>query len=251
MELANWASESRRRPANNGEIPISSQLRLWSSDLSPYIAGSFLAHSLLALAFILIAGRYSSQTPHFYTIDFVGPSAVKIQGAQAPSQNSSVKSATASANQNKAVSLSPKTRHFILPKPSLLSSASESIAPTKPRVKSNVVSVKQNGAAGPAASANISADLPNFPYPWYISELRAALWDQWSKNLPSFSGKCEVVFEIMPDGRIVDLKTESSSGESDFDLTALSSVQDASPFPPLPQDFHQPFLKIHLTLTSN
>ena len=231
-------------------MPIDHQLKLWSSEMSPYIIGSFLAHFVLLIAFILIASHYASQTPHFYTIDFVGPSAVKIQGSETTTPNSpaqNVKSKTAS----KEISFSKNPRHFVLPKPSLLSSDSSLAAPQKSHVHSNVVSVKQNSAHAPSASANVSADLPNFPYPWYISELRAALWAQWSKNLPSVSGKCEVVFEIMPDGRIVDLKTESSSGSADFDLTALSSVQDASPFPPLPQDFHQPFLKIHLTLASN
>ncbi len=234
-----------------GETPIFNPPRLWSSDLSPYIVGSFLAHSTLVIAFIFITRHYASEAPHFYAIDFVGPSAVKIQGAESTQQNSPAPSAKAQAAQNKELSFSKKSGHFVLPKPSLLSAASSPTAPEKSQVHSNVVAVKQNSANVPSASANVSADLPNFPYPWYISELRAALWAQWSKNLPSFSGKCEVVFEIMPDGRIVDLKTESSSGNSDFDLTALSSVQDASPFPPLPRDFHLPFLKIHLALTSN
>ena len=93
--------------------------------------------------------------------------------------------------------------------------------------------------------------LSDFPYPWYISQIRMALWRQWSARMPGGGGSSVVVFSILPDGHITDLRTEQSSGDAGFDLTALGAVQDAAPFPPLPTGFKKPFLTIHLTLTSS
>ncbi len=96
----------------------------------------------------------------------------------------------------------------------------------------------------------ITTDMPNFPYPWYIIQLRASLWAQWLARMPKEAGQCVVVFTLIPNGSVVDLRTEESSSDSSFDLTALSAVQDAAPYPPLPRGFSEPFLKIHVTLKS-
>ncbi|MEQ1920531.1 MAG: energy transducer TonB, partial [Elusimicrobiota bacterium] len=108
------------------------------------------------------------------------------------------------------------------------------------------------GAAGgmPGNAAGVATDLPNFPYPWYISQVRQMLWAAWQKRMPAASGEGVVVFAIMRNGAFTDLRMESSSGDSDFDNAALEAVQAASPFPALPSDFSEPFLKIHLTLKS-
>jgi protein TonB len=66
--------------------------------------------------------------------------------------------------------------------------------------------------------------------------------------MPKTGGECVVVFSLLLNGSLTDLRIEQSSGDSPFDLAALSAVQDAAPFPPLPQDFREPFLKIHVTL---
>ena len=66
--------------------------------------------------------------------------------------------------------------------------------------------------------------------------------------MPKDTGECVVVFTLLRNGGIVDLRTEESAGGSAFDLTALSAVQDGAPYPPLPRGFKDPFLKIHVTL---
>lgn len=224
----------------------------WNSDVSPYFFGSLLAHLIVAFVFIKVIGGFSSSTPPIYTIDFIGPSAVTIEGAAPTIPEQKNSPALQSPTIKKDSFPSHKNhKHFTLPKPSLLSSDA---APKKATAKADAAqTIKTQShfhSSAPTGSANISADLPNFPYPWYISELRAQLWSQWSKRLATVSGESVVVFEIMPNGQVVDLKTQSSSGDAGFDLAALSAVQDASPFPPLPKGFNQPFLKIHLTLTS-
>ena len=61
-------------------------------------------------------------------------------------------------------------------------------------------------------------------------------------------GQCVVVFTLLPNGSLVDLRSEESSGDPTIDLAALGAVQDGAPYPPLPRGFKDPFLKIHLTL---
>jgi TonB family protein len=92
--------------------------------------------------------------------------------------------------------------------------------------------------------------MPNFPYPWYISQVRAGLWAKWSARKPAQPEECIVEFSIMPGGQIVDVRDEETSGDAAFDLAAMGAAQDAAPFPPLPRDFKEPFLKIHVTLKS-
>ena len=72
--------------------------------------------------------------------------------------------------------------------------------------------------------------MPNFPYPWYITQVRVSLWNQWTKSMSSFHGDCTIIFSIMPNGSVVDVRTEDSSGDSAFDLAAASAAQDAAPF---------------------
>jgi TonB family protein len=68
--------------------------------------------------------------------------------------------------------------------------------------------------------------------------------------MPKEQGEAVIVFSILPNGSVVDLRAEESSGSSAFDLTAESAVQDAAPFAPLPREFPEPFLKVHVTLKS-
>jgi protein TonB len=54
------------------------------------------------------------------------------------------------------------------------------------------------------------------------------------------------VFQIGRDGQITGLAIEKTSGNSLYDLAALRAITEASPFPPLPEDFRGPWLRVHL-----
>ncbi|MDE2510129.1 MAG: TonB family protein, partial [Elusimicrobia bacterium] len=147
-----------------------------------------------------------------------------------------------------------------LPRPSLLrgggkdddAGTSPSSTLAGPGAPSAAASSDSGPAAGSAsgAGAGVATDLPNFPYPWYISQVRMMLWQAWQRRMPRLDADGAVEFSILPNGTITDLDVESSSGDSDFDTAALASVQAAAPFPALPAAFPEPFLKIHLTLKS-
>ena len=91
----------------------------------------------------------------------------------------------------------------------------------------------------------------DFPYPWYISQVREALFNAWAANSPSASGlQCTVVFTILRNGGTKNSKIEKSSGNRLFDSAALAAVRAASPFSTLPDDFYEDVLTIHVEFRS-
>ena len=230
--------------------------------LKPYLARSFGAHLALAAAFVFLVPHGSRKLDKVYMIDFVGGKTATITSA-GPAQGGAARSAAPSAIAAQAdpdaVAVKGK-RHgaMALPRPSLLkggrnespdaSSASTSLAGPGAAAASEPAA---SGPAGPASSgAGVSTDLPNFPYPWYISQVRLMLWQAWQKRMPRLDAEGAVGFSILPNGSFTDLEVESSSGDGGFDGAALAAVQAAAPFPALPRDFHEKFLKIHLALKS-
>ena len=220
-----------------------------SESLKPYLTYSLAAHVGVAA---LVAGLYGfskAKSSQVYMIDFVGPSATILHsGAEAAAQ---VAGPTASLQpQTDPDEFSARRgKGAPLPRPSLLRGWREpSIQETPAAAPAPQAAAAPTGGA--PGQAGIATDLPNFPYPWYISQLRQVLWDQWSGRMPRGEGMCVVVFSLLPNGRFVDLRIEESSGDPAFDLAAQSAVQDGAPYPPLPKGFKEPFLKIHLTLKS-
>lgn len=87
----------------------------------------------------------------------------------------------------------------------------------------------------------------DFPYPWYITQIREALWESWIKRMPTSNTlRCTVKFKILRNGKITNVEIEKSSGNRLFDYAALSSVENVEKFPPLPDDFFENNLTVHV-----
>ncbi len=90
----------------------------------------------------------------------------------------------------------------------------------------------------------------NFPYTYYIQGIMDRVSSSWFTSLvdPGVAGSFQttVLFKILRNGQIADLKVEIPSGISSLDLSALRAVQAASPFPPLPNEYEDQYLVIHL-----
>lgn len=224
--------------------------------LKPYLARSAGLHAAVLAAAALFVPGALKKADKVYMIDFVGGPVV-LQSAGAPA--AAVAPAEAGqpriAPQADPDSIAPRGKKgTALPRPSLLKGWSPAQALVRPSL-SPAPEASLSPAAGPAAgmpgdAAGVATDLPNFPYPWYISQVRQMLWAAWRKRMPGASGEGVVVFAIMRGGAFTDLRMESSSGDAGFDQAAVEAVQAAAPFPALPSDFAEPFLKIHLTLKS-
>jgi len=89
----------------------------------------------------------------------------------------------------------------------------------------------------------------SFPYAYYVDTLRDRISISWYNSLVEPGGRgrflASVYFRIHRDGSISDLKVEKKSGIPSLDLSALRAVENAAPFPPLPQDFSSEYLGVY------
>lgn len=207
-----------------------------------YLLYSSSAHILL-LAVILFVSRnsFTRKQDQAYYIDFIGPSSVVTMAKAAAAEGGPEAPAlkTAKAAMAAKAAEAPDEDDFssgALPKPSILSSGARLFDDEK----------KAGGAAGEGGTP-LTTDSANFPYPWYITQVREALWNAWTEKMPSGGSlRCTARFTINRNGSIKGVSVEKSSGNRLFDSAAESSVQAAAPFAPLPDDFYEDRLTVHV-----
>lgn len=204
-----------------------------------YLIYSSSAHFLLlAVIFLFSRSVLQPKAQQAYYIDFIGPSKiVTMEKAAAPEGPK-----TAAQDSRKKAAAAPRPpaddddfSQSPLPKPSVLSGAA--LLPDKEQ------------KAGPSGENGtpLITDAANFPYPWYISQVREALWNSWTAKMPSGGNlRCTVRFSIDRSGAVKGISTEKSSGNRLFDYAAETSVESAAPFPRLPDDFYEDKLTVHV-----
>ncbi|HBL18633.1 MAG TPA: hypothetical protein DD417_18205 [Elusimicrobia bacterium] len=228
--------------------------------LQPYLIYSAAAHGALVLALALILPHMGKAPEQVYRIDFIGNTSAIInrtrpeeaKPAAGPAEKP-VPAKTAPLTEPDAFPLKGPKKP--LPRPSFLPGAVETPAktptPAKPAAPEAAPGTSGKVAPGPAGpSAEVSADLADFPYPWYLAQLRSALWDRWSKRMPQETVELGILFTILADGSIVDLRIEYTSGDRGTDYAAMSAVKETAPLPPLPPGFRERFLRVHVQFRS-
>jgi protein TonB len=222
-------------------------------------SGTFHLAMALALFVFLKPALDKAAQSSVYSVDFIGSQ------SQAPLQAPSAQPAAQAAVQQAAppqaakdyIPLGKKAAPgaFVLPAPSVLKGAKlppPSLAAAPKSDAQPAQETAQPAEQSSGGSGEVSADFPNFPYPWYITQVRAALWNEWSSRMPSSGAAAAVVtFRINRAGRVEGLRTEKTAGNKLFDFAALASVDQASPFPPLPADYGQPTLTVHVEFKSS
>lgn len=233
-----------------------------ADDLGPYLKYSAATHLILVGATFLLARDHAPASREIYRIDFIGPTAGIANREPAAPTAKAPEAARPPAGRpppmQKTADFARLRRNEPLPKPSFLQPGRPEPAPVEPAPPKTPAAFAAPAApspgAGEAASegsgASVSADMPNFPYPWYITQVRSQLWARWSARMPRTPGAVTVMFIILRDGALTDLRVESSSGDAGYDYSALTAVQEAAPFAPLPGGFKDSFLKIHVNFTS-
>lgn len=200
-----------------------------------YFLYSSLVHISIFIAFFVLGAMAINKKPSpTYKIDFISskPSVVSTKNAikkKKPKQQ--IKKDTQKYNTKKEIVEKPAIakpvateEKIILGGPSILEEKVEETFLAEPGLK---------------------MDFPNFPYPWYITQVRNLLWQEWRKREPSPGYLCLVSFAILRNGKIDDLLISKPSGNNTFDYVALSSTKNAAPFPKLPKDYQ----KDNLTVT--
>ena len=103
----------------------------------------------------------------------------------------------------------------------------------------------------PGADANFGTSLSafdsaDFNYSYYVTRMLASIGANWFKPTDQSVSPPVIFFRIARDGSITDVRIERSSGLPFVDRAAQRAVMASSPLPPLPADFHESSLGVHL-----
>lgn len=232
--------------------------------MNRYLAYSGGVHALLFLLLFLVmlpAGKKVSAT---YTIDFIGSG--KVVATTGQEAQSPVKTQAPKAPEVKAQPVAkPEEPAKPAAKPAKKAYTAKSEITTKkqtakkqqaqtPLAAPSVLDEGENTQKDDALQAskegefqggNIQTDFANFPYPWYITQVRNSLWIEWEKRRPAGDVLSALIsFSIMRDGKLKNVEVQRSSGDDTFDFAATSAVINAGPFAPLPMYYEKDELTV-------
>ncbi|MEA1996238.1 MAG: TonB family protein [Gemmatimonadota bacterium] len=88
-----------------------------------------------------------------------------------------------------------------------------------------------------------------FEFPYYLRQMIDKIRRNW-RNPYSDEALCTIYFRITRDGRIQGARVEKLSGRSSFDRAALRAVVNSRFFSPLPDDYAESQLTVHLDFKS-
>ncbi len=217
-----------------------------------YLVYSGGLHALAALMVILLLAPGTTKPNATYTIDFIGSG--KVQAVTVPSANSKTAVKTPEPAKEAIEKEVPaqkaytsKTEIAEKPTPKKTSTKPAPVTNTQPLSGPSVLDDEETDSMSTEEfeGGNITTDFANFPYPWYITQVRNSLWVEWEKRRPAGNILSAMVsFAIARDGKIKNLRTERSSGNDSFDFAATSAVINAGPFAPLPMYYEKDELTI-------
>ncbi len=100
--------------------------------------------------------------------------------------------------------------------------------------------------AGVSFGASVTSFDADFPFTYYVEQLLSLIGANWFKPESAEGTSCVISFRVMRSGQVTDVKVDSSSGVSYYDRAAARAVYAANPLPPLPPDYRNESLGVHL-----
>jgi TonB family protein len=97
----------------------------------------------------------------------------------------------------------------------------------------------------PQGAGAVTLSGGDFPFAWYLRQVESKIGQKWDPQARDGT-QPQVVFEIARDGKIRALAVEKTSGNPLYDQAALRAITEAAPFPPLPEDFKESLLRVHM-----
>jgi colicin import membrane protein len=82
-----------------------------------------------------------------------------------------------------------------------------------------------------------SFDTNDFKYPYYISQVRRKVAAQWRWAESYGNLRVLLYFKINRDGSVGDIFVKESSGNEDYNRSAIDTIRRASPFSQLPEGY--------------
>ena len=97
--------------------------------------------------------------------------------------------------------------------------------------------------------AGVTVDNASFNYPYWFTQAFNKIRSNWrnpiSADIPI---TCTIYFQVIKSGRLVKAEIKESSGIPSFDNSCLLSVENSTPFPPLPRQFVDEIIGITLPM---
>ncbi len=91
-----------------------------------------------------------------------------------------------------------------------------------------------------------------FNYSYYLNILLSKIGSEWINPFKEneIVLRCVVYFEVSSDGTIRNVRLEEDSGNTIFNESAINAVISTRKLPPLPKEFSEDYLKVHLEFLS-
>jgi periplasmic protein TonB len=100
--------------------------------------------------------------------------------------------------------------------------------------------------SGVSFGASVTSFDTDFPFAYYVEQLLSLIGANWFKPESAEGTSCVIAFRVLRSGQVTDVKLDSSSGVSYYDRAAARAVYAANPLPPLPPDYRNESLGVHL-----
>ena len=95
----------------------------------------------------------------------------------------------------------------------------------------------------------ITTDTQGVDFGPYLARIKQTIETNWYTAMPESvypplrkTGKVSIEFVILPDGKVAGMKVFYPSGDVALDRAAWGGISASNPFPPLPKEFHGPYL---------
>ncbi len=126
----------------------------------------------------------------------------------------------------------------------------------KPKKKTEPAKPKEEPKTPPKNAVPAPANTPfgetvlenaNFPYNYYLEQMLNKIDQAWENPVRSDLPLSTVIyFRVQKSGNVTDLIIEAPSGIAQFDNACRRAILSADPLPPLPAEFGDLYLGIHL-----
>jgi TonB family protein len=100
-------------------------------------------------------------------------------------------------------------------------------------------------SSGGGGGSGVQLDVANFCCPEYVATVVQRIQQSWNHN-QGVTGQVLVKFTIQRDGTLTDVQVEKPSGFMALDMNAHRAVLSTARVPPLPAQFSNPTLTVHL-----
>lgn len=95
----------------------------------------------------------------------------------------------------------------------------------------------------------ITTDTMGVDFGPYLARIKQVIEANWYAEMPMSvypplrkTGKVAIEFAILPDGKVQGMRVFVASGDTALDRAAWGGISASNPFPPLPKEFHGPYL---------